>query len=316
MLKASGRVHVAVGVIRDTDGRVLVSRRAEHLHQGGLWEFPGGKREAGETIREALQRELHEELGIRVTCAEPFLRISHDYPDKSVLLDVWQVTAFEGTPQGLQGQPLSWLPVKELTRYTFPPANRPIITALRLPRQMLVTGEWRNLQTFEHRLGRALRNGIRLVQLRAHGLNETEYLQLCARTDNLCRQFGALWVANTDVSIQEGLGADGLHLTSARLMTCTERPVPRSVLFGASCHSLEEIRHAERVDADYITLGPVLPTASHPGAVTLGMEGFARLCGSSGLPVFALGGMHPELLGKVTDAGGFGLAGIGCYWRD
>jgi len=124
------RVHVVAGIVRDAQGRILISRRHEHLHQGGLWEFPGGKVEAGESVHDALARELHEELALTVIDAEPFQQIRHDYPDKSVLLDFWLVTEFEGAARGVEGQPVEWVDVAALRDYEFPAANVPIVDAL------------------------------------------------------------------------------------------------------------------------------------------------------------------------------------------
>ena len=131
------QVHVAVGVILDDHNRVLISRRADDAHQGGLWEFPGGKVEAGESLLEALARELREELDIHVNDSEPLLEISHDYSDKSVLLDVHVVRGFGGKPRGLENQPLAWVPASQLSDYQFPEANVPIVDAV----QALVAGE-------------------------------------------------------------------------------------------------------------------------------------------------------------------------------
>lgn len=124
------RVHVAVGVISDGADRILISRRAEHLHQGGLWEFPGGKVEVDETVEQALRRELLEELAIEVIEQQPLLTIAHDYSDKSVLLDVWWVSAFSGEPLGREGQPLRWVNISVLHEIEFPAANQPIIAAV------------------------------------------------------------------------------------------------------------------------------------------------------------------------------------------
>lgn len=125
------RVHVAVGVISDGADRILIARRAEHLHQGGLWEFPGGKVEAGETVEQALRRELFEELAIEVAAQQPLLTIAHDYSDKSVLLDVWWVSEFFGEPQAREGQPLRWVDIAKLHEFEFPAANQPIIAAIK-----------------------------------------------------------------------------------------------------------------------------------------------------------------------------------------
>ena len=125
------RLHVAVGVILDARQNVLLTRRPEHVHQGGLWEFPGGKVEAEEELASALQRELREELGITPRKISPLIEIHHDYADKSVFLDVHVVWEFDGQPRGLEGQPMIWVPVDQLGEYHFPVANEPIIPALR-----------------------------------------------------------------------------------------------------------------------------------------------------------------------------------------
>ena len=125
------RVHVAAAVIRGVDGRILLARRADTQHQGGLWEFPGGKVEIDEAVETALQRELEEELGIVVLAAESWLRVRHAYPDKTVLLDVWRVTAWSGEPRGREGQPLRWTSPTRLADFAFPAADEPIIARLR-----------------------------------------------------------------------------------------------------------------------------------------------------------------------------------------
>lgn len=123
-------LHVAVGVVLDRQGRVLVSLRHAAAHQGGLWEFPGGKVEAGETVSEALARELREELSIRVLEVSPLLEVRHDYGDRRVLLDVWWVSAFEGQPRGLEGQRVRWVGADAIRALDFPAANRPVLEAV------------------------------------------------------------------------------------------------------------------------------------------------------------------------------------------
>ena len=124
------RVTVAVGLLIDEDGRVLVTRRAPDTHQGGLWEFPGGKVEAGESVETALVRELAEELGIRVEASEPFMTLDHDYADKQVRLDVRRVTRWQGEARGLEGQPLAWQLPPAMANWPFPEANSPILARL------------------------------------------------------------------------------------------------------------------------------------------------------------------------------------------
>ena len=125
-------IHVAVGVIKNPYGEILIARRNEQAHQGGLWEFPGGKVEAGETVQQALSRELEEELGIQ--CQEGAMRelivVEHDYGDKQVRLEVWWVNNFVGLPEGKEGQPLRWVVASNLTQFAFPAANEPIVQAI------------------------------------------------------------------------------------------------------------------------------------------------------------------------------------------
>jgi len=118
-------VHVAVGVILNADRKVLITRRAQHAHQGGLWEFPGGKIETGESLTDALTRELREELGIVIGRTSALLEVRHDYGDKTVLLDVHVVWEFSGEAHPLEDQPLAWVAPQELDRYAFPAANLP-----------------------------------------------------------------------------------------------------------------------------------------------------------------------------------------------
>ncbi|MDX1636238.1 MAG: 8-oxo-dGTP diphosphatase MutT, partial [Marinobacter sp.] len=138
-------VHVAVAVVR-RGGRVLIARRPDGVHQGGLLEFPGGKVEAGETVQQALVRELAEETGLRVDPAslQPLIGIRHDYGDKRVFLDVWQTDTAAGEAEGREGQPVSWLALAQLQDEDFPAANRAIIRALRLPSVYAVTGAFEN----------------------------------------------------------------------------------------------------------------------------------------------------------------------------
>ncbi|MFT4810682.1 MAG: 8-oxo-dGTP diphosphatase [Paraglaciecola sp.] len=122
-------VEVAVGVIK-CDNKIFISKRAKELHQGGKWEFPGGKREANESIEDALVRELSEEIGIQVTTQSPFMLIEHDYGDKKVRLDVRLVEGFEGKAHHQEGQQSLWVHISDLNKFTFPDANMPIITKL------------------------------------------------------------------------------------------------------------------------------------------------------------------------------------------
>ena len=124
-------VHVAVGVIINAMDEVLVAYRPKNKDQGGLWEFPGGKKEKNETIESALEREFLEEIGIQLESYFPILKIEHDYKEYSVILDVWMITGYSKIPMGAEGQTLEWRQVQSLNFKDFPEANKKIIRLLK-----------------------------------------------------------------------------------------------------------------------------------------------------------------------------------------
>ncbi|WP_440903535.1 8-oxo-dGTP diphosphatase MutT [Catenovulum sp. SX2] len=126
-------VHVAVAVvIQQNNGRneVLIAKRNQHQHQGGKWEFPGGKVEQEEQVTEALAREMLEECNVQVISSAPLIKIEHDYGDKKVVLDTYVVEQHAGTAKGNEGQEIRWVDVNSLKQYTFPEANKSIISAI------------------------------------------------------------------------------------------------------------------------------------------------------------------------------------------
>jgi len=310
----SSVMHVAAAAIFNETGEVLVALRPDYLHQGGLWEFPGGKVEPGEEVPQALARELHEELGITARAARPLIRVYHNYEDRSVLLDVWRISAFAGEPQGREGQPVEWVVPDQLTKRQFPEANLPVISAVRLPPVYLITGEPQTSEAeFLARLERAVAAGVRLVQLRAKGLAREAYRQLAGRAVDVCRNYDAALLLNAESALAVELGA-GVHLTSARLMALSARPLPAERWVAASCHTLAELEHACRIGVDFVVVSPVLPTTSHPEAAPLGWEGLWEFTERSRLPVYALGGMMPDHLAEAFRYGAQGIATIGALW--
>jgi 8-oxo-dGTP diphosphatase len=315
------RVAVGLLVVRD---RVFVTRRPDDgRHLGGKWEFPGGKLRPGEGVREALARELVEELGIEVLAAEPWMKVRHRYPDRTVLLEVWRVLRWRGEPHGREGQAARWVPCTELPTLEFPEADLPILRRLWLPPLYLITDSRRfaTSEAFLAALERLLgeEGGVRLVQLREPHLGERDYAALAGRVAALCRRYGAVLMLNAPpetvarIELPPALG--GVHLTSRRLMALPAgRPLPPPYWVAASCHDAAQLAQAERCGADFVVLGPVAPTASHPDAVPLGWERFRALRATTGLPVYALGGMRPADLGRARAAGARGLAMIGAVW--
>jgi 8-oxo-dGTP diphosphatase len=297
-----GLIHVAAAALIDDRDRVLLARRPVDAHQGGLWEFPGGKRETGESVAEALRRELHEELGIVLQRHRPLIRVHHQYADRSVLLDVHRVTAWRGQPVGRQGQPLAWVLPEELHDYPMPAADEPIVSADQ-------TGFLRALE-------RSVADGIRLVQLRLFDIDDATLLQIGRAACALCHAGQARVLLNGSPETAAAIGADGVHLNGRALYMHSQRPIEASQLVAASCHTPQDLVQAAGLGADFALLSPVLPTRSHPDADPLGWERFASWVDDARLPVFALGGMHPDLLETAWRHGAQGIAGIRGLWSD
>lgn len=307
---AADLLHVAAAVIVDGRGRVLIAQRPAAVHQGGLWEFPGGKVESGEDVRSALARELWEELHIRPRVARPLIRVPYHYPDRAVLLDVWRVERYDGTPEGREGQPIRWVELSRLREFAFPAANSPIVSAATLPELCLITGPAANEAEFLVRLQRGLEQGPRMVQLRGEALSD----RLIAQAQMLCARAGALLVLNGDPARAERLRLEGVHLPAWRLAALEERPLPRDRWVGASCHDAAELARAVAVGVDYALLSPVAPTPSHPERAALGWERFCALVRDCPIPVYALGGMRPEHLPQALASRAQGIAAIGAWW--
>lgn len=301
-------LRVVCAIIQRQDGRVLIARRLPHQPLGGLWEFPGGKLEPGESEHEALVRELMEEIGIQPLKAHHWMDVRHPYPEREVVLHIWRVSAWEGEPCGRLGQLLDWVVPAALKTRDFPAANRPIVHALALPSRCLITGEAASEAEFLARLERALGLGVGMVVLRG-----TQALALASHVLPLIRAAGALAILNADPKTALRLEADGVHLNRHRLMAASSRPEGLSWV-GASCHDEVELAQAAQLGLDYAFLSPVLPTASHPGAETLGWSRFAALIADHTLPVYALGGVGEAELPVAVGLGAQGVAGIRAWW--
>lgn len=311
------RVHVAAAVIRGADGSILIARRADTQHQGGLWEFPGGKVETGESVEAALGRELKEELGIVVTAARPLIKVEHDYSDKQVLLDVWEVSTFSGEPRGVEGQPLAWVSPRDLTNYAFPEANQAIVAAARLPDQYLITPDGLETPELLRGLQKAIAGGIKLISLRAPNGYDPKYRDLAVDATGLCAGKAQLMLKGP----LEWLGdfpSAGWHLTAAQLRkyAAKGRPLPKDRWLAASCHNAEELALAQQMGVDFVTLSPVLPTQTHPDTPPLGWAQAQHMMEGFNQPVFLLGGLSPEDRQRAWQAGAQGVAGIRAFWPE
>jgi 8-oxo-dGTP diphosphatase len=306
-------VEVAVAVLQRQDGFFLMAQRPQDKAYEGYWEFPGGKVEAGETPYHALVRELHEELGIEVETAYPWLTRVFTYPHATVRLNFFRVTRWQGEPHGREGQLLSWQVLPDLSVAPILPANTPIMRALQLPHLYAISNATElGTEEFLQRLQLALSNGLRLLQIREKDFPRQALRDLSVRAVELAHGSGARVLINGDIELAQEVGADGVQLTGAQLAACDARP--DFELCAASCHSTEELQHAASLGLDFALLSPVLPTKSHPGAEHLGWDGFAAIASSCSIPVYALGGLQMPDMEMAWQKGAHGIALLRQAW--
>lgn len=310
-------VHVVAGVIRDARGRILLARRTEGRDLAGLWEFPGGKVDPGETPEQALVRELREELGIDAHVGEAVIAVPQQYPHKRLRLDVRHIASWSGTVKGLDGQALVWVPPHKLASYAMPDADRPVVAALRDPEHYLITPEPGDDDArWLSSLRIALDAGIRRVQLRGHANAASapdRWRRLVEQAVRHARDADADVLINGDIALAEALGV-GVHLRAEQLSAVSERPRPRPQTVIASCHSRIELIAAQALGCDAAVLGPVMPTPSHPGEPGIGWEAFVGMRERVALPIYALGGMTRDHIGLARSYGAQGIAAIRALW--
>ena len=313
--QALSAVKVAVGVVYNPAGDVLIARRTNTDHLAGYWEFPGGKIEVGETATMALARELAEEVGIRVERSRPLLTIAHQYAEKSVLLDVRRVDAFSGEAVGLEGQEVRWVKPTELLQYQLPEANKPIVTAVSLPPQILITGVFVNEQDLLHKCMSAADHGFSHIQFRAPWVSPQKYGELLQLLDRELRPRGVKVFANANFQHWGMFDYPYKHLSSHRLQQFSKEQLQQTALTSASCHNLEELGLAQKLGVDFVYFSPVKFTRSHPHAEPTGWQSLSDFCAEAIVPVYALGGLGSDDVAQAQERGAQGVAAISAYWR-
>lgn len=300
-------VSIAMGIVKNEAGEIFITRRHKNLHQGNLWEFPGGKVELNETLESALARELKEEIGIDVIIAMPLINFRHAYADKTVHLHVFEITNYSKKPQSLLGQESAWVKTTNLENYSFPAANRAILTALRLPPFYAILND--DCDDLLEKLKHLLSQKITLIQARLKNLPEPTVREFLSIAYPLCQAQSTLLLINSGVKKAVEMPSDGVHLTSHDLLKLETRPT-NSRWLSASCHNQIELQHAQKIGVDFVVLAPILKTQTHLNANPLGWEIFEQWVSECSLPVYALGGVTKKNLNTVKKLGGQGIAGI------
>lgn len=304
-------ITVVAAIIRGEDGRICLSKRPDNKHQGGRWEFPGGKVEGGERLADALTRELHEELGMEDSVSSPFMTIAHQYPDLHVTLHFRDVTAWRGVPVGREGQQVSWFTIDELPGLTFPAANQPVVTAITLPPLLAIAPDAFSLEQLLDGIKRLdpIRTGLYLRSWSHHPARDA-LLEACAA------QGLKVWLrADSPQGVAGGIpaGVFGLHLPGTVLVDCDTRPDFAGVV-SAACHDQQALDKAVSLGLESVLLSPVNPTATHPDQAPLGWEKAGQWVSGLPLTCYMLGGVGPEDIGRAREHGAVGVAGIRAFW--
>jgi 8-oxo-dGTP diphosphatase len=295
---------VAAAVI-ERPGEFLLAQRPDGKPYAGYWEFPGGKIEPGEDPRAALVRELREELGIEVAAATPWITRVYAYTHATVRLHFFRVGAWTGEPQPLEDQAIAWQRVGAPEVSPMLPANAPVLAALALPEVMVISDathagidDW-IAALAERAMGERL-----LVQVREKGMDRQKLQHLLSRALARAQAFGSRIVVNS--ACGRFPQCDGVHLTAADLLAAPARPA--GALVGASCHDEHELERAAELGLDYVVVGPVKPTASHPGALPMGWARFAELVRDRPMPAYAIGGLSRADGDEARRHGAHGVA--------
>ncbi|MDE2389536.1 MAG: Nudix family hydrolase [Betaproteobacteria bacterium] len=302
-------VEVVAAVIVRPDGQFLLTRRPGGKVYSGYWEFPGGKVEPGESLFHALERELWEELGIHVVHATPWITHIFTYTHATVRLHFFRVVEWKGQPAPREKQGLFWQSPQRVDVSPILPANGPILQALSLPPVYAITRAAEiGVEVALQQIEQALQNGLRLLQIREKHMTPDRLRDFIHQVLPLARTYQAKVLINGDTDLARETGADGVHFTSAQLLAMSSRPGPDAGLCAASCHNAEELFTAEQLGLDFVVLGPVQTTLSHPGLMPMGWRRFATLIRDYPLPVYALGGLSAEDLPIAQEMGAHGIA--------
>lgn len=325
-------IQVAVGCLLQNN-KVLIGRRLARQSFAGQWEFPGGKLEAGESAEQALIREFSEETGLQTANWQPLISypwvhrgqgvhrdqegqgVQAGHGDVQVQLHVFVTSSAQGELQALEGHAFEWCPLNVLDKHQILVANKGMVRALQLPDRYLISGEFHDQQDAIQRLGVALAGGIKLVQLRAKGLDKAAFIELAQAALPLCHGHGAKLMLNAKVEWLAALPqADGLHLASTEIMGLVQRPIANDKWLAVSCHNELELAKALELQADFVLLSPIKPTRSHPGVAGIGWQAFSAMAQAMPIPVYALGGLNDTDRAQAKQQGAQGIAAISGYW--
>jgi 8-oxo-dGTP diphosphatase len=300
-------IDVAAAVIQRPDGAFLLAQRPAGKVYAGYWEFPGGKVEPGEPAGQALARELHEELGIDIGPAYPWVTRVFTYPHGTVRLQFFKVFAWKNQPHPREDQAIAWQDLGAPMAAPMLPANAPVLASLALPMEYAITnaGQY-GIADMLARVERRLQQGLNLIQVREPDLADDERTLFTRQVLGLAHRYGCKVLVKAPFP-----GADGIHFTAAELMKLKEKP---QGMIAGSCHTRAELDRAMQLELDFAVLGPVKEKSTADKSPALGWQRFAEIARGTSIPLYAIGGLAKGDLEDAWRAGAHGLAMIRGAW--
>ncbi len=296
-------IEVAAAVIQRPDGAFLLAQRPAGKVYAGYWEFPGGKVESGEPAARALARELHEELGIDIGEAYPWITRVYTYPHGTVRLNFFRVFEWRNEPHPREDQAIAWQQPGSPAVAPMLPANAPVLASLALPLEYAVTdAAGYGIAEMLARLERRLQRGLKLLQVREPSLNDEEKRLFTRQALDLAHRYGCKVMVKSPFP-----GADGVHFKASELASLKQRP--EGMLAAASCHTRQELERTMQLGLDFAVLGPV---KDKPPALAWGR--FAEIARGASIPIYAIGGLTRADQRDAWRAGAHGIAMIRGAW--
>ncbi|MBC8493660.1 MAG: Nudix family hydrolase [Candidatus Thioglobus sp.] len=304
-------IKAVVGVLRNDSGQILIAKRQDHQFMGGFWELPGGKIEQGESPEDAISRELNEELGITVSQLSLHQTMTHQYKDRIVELNIYNINQYQYTPQGIEGQEITWSSVEQLSTFNLLPTMKAFIDSITLPNKYWITPSSNHQSAaWMEKFNEKMTQDIELIQLRSKIELDKAFI---TELNNKCQQHNIKLLLNIPNKTFDEVYCDGWHITTGEMLKLNKRPCDKSKLLGASTHNLKEALQAQELGADFVVISPVQATQTHPDTVPLGWDAAQEVVNKLNIPVYFLGGMGLEDLDKTINLGAQGIAGVSAF---
>lgn len=307
-------IEVVAAAIYDARGNLLLARRAiDGSAESGLWEFPGGKVEPGESLEGALRREIAEELDVQLGQLLALPRARAIDRQRGIALNLLTGTLLGDQPKRRIHQELRWVRPHECIQLPLGVLDRQLAKWAGAPTTYHITDPTEPLREQPLSAGAAPSRAWLLA--RWPGATDEVY---ASRLEELSDRCGVYPLMQHDRfgDASDTIATVGTHLSAKRAAQFEGRPQSPQQWLCVSCHSAAELAHATQLDADFVVLGPIRETASHPGSPGMGWPTFIKLVDTLPMPVLALGGMQPADLPSAMEHRGSGVAGISSFWRD